>query len=103
MISVDGSWTEWTEWRECSRSCGGGFHSRSRTCTNPRPKHGGENCSGRPDETRPCNTQTCPGEKSYQNQEKKYRKIVGVRSVFLVKIVTDFGFSHTFGVFFFFL
>ena len=25
----------------------------------------------------------------------------GVRSVFLVKIVTDFGFSHTFGVFFF--
>lgn len=34
--------------------------------------------------------------------KKKYRKIVGVRSVFLVKIVTDFGFSHTFGVFFFF-
>ena len=37
--------------------------------------------------------------------KKKYRKIVdgckGVRSVFLVKIVTDFGFSHTFGVFFF--
>lgn len=33
--------------------------------------------------------------------KKKYRKIVGVRSVFLVKIVTDFGFSHTFSVFFF--
>ena len=33
--------------------------------------------------------------------KKKYQKIVGVRSVFLVKIVTDFGFSYTFGVFFF--
>ena len=37
--------------------------------------------------------------------KKKYRKIVdgckGVRSVFLVKIVTDFGFSHSFGVVFF--
>ena len=37
--------------------------------------------------------------------KKKYRKIVdgckGVRSVFLVKIVTDFCFSHSFGVVFF--
>ena len=33
--------------------------------------------------------------------KKKYRKIVGVRRVFLVKIVTDFGLSHTFSVFFF--
>ncbi|XP_078377620.1 SCO-spondin-like [Oculina patagonica] len=57
---VNGNWSEWTEWRECSRSCGGGLHSRSRTCTNPPPRHGGEDCSGKPDQTRPCNTQSCP-------------------------------------------
>lgn len=58
-LAVDGNWAEWTEWRECSATCGGGFHSRSRICT--APKHGGKNCSGKPDQTRPCNTQSCPG------------------------------------------
>ena len=61
FYSVDGKWSEWRDWGECSRSCGGGFHTRSRTCTEPPPRHGGKDCSGKPDETRPCNTQSCPG------------------------------------------
>ena len=63
-FTVDGNWSQWGEWRECSRTCGGGLHSRSRTCTNPPPRHGGKNCTGKPEETRPCNTDSCPGIKN---------------------------------------
>ena len=61
FYSADGKWSEWRDWGECSRSCGGGLHTRSRTCTEPPPRHGGKDCSGKPEETRPCNTQSCPG------------------------------------------
>jgi len=33
----------WSEWGICSKSCGGGWKERS--CTNPIPLHGGEDCS----------------------------------------------------------
>ena len=61
LISVDGNWTAWADWGECSRSCGGGLHSRLRACTNPAPRHGGKDCVGKSDQIRPCNTQSCPG------------------------------------------
>lgn len=36
---------------------------RSRTCTNPRPQHGGKKCTtlGHSVETKRCNTNACPG------------------------------------------
>ncbi|RUS76193.1 hypothetical protein EGW08_016037, partial [Elysia chlorotica] len=43
---VDGEWSEWTEWSECSKTCGGGEQSKDRTCTNPAPSNGGEDCQG---------------------------------------------------------
>ncbi len=45
----------WTDWGSCSVTCGGGVQSRS--CANPTPACGGENCSGAIYRT--CNTQSC--------------------------------------------
>lgn len=42
--AVDGNYTEWTDFTECSKTCGGGQKSRSRTCTNPPPRNGGKDC-----------------------------------------------------------
>ena len=62
-ISVDGGWTDYEDWSECSAECGEGTQTRSRSCTNPAPEHGGTNCEGEHEETRPCNEHHCPGEK----------------------------------------
>ena len=61
LISVDGGWSE-PEWSECSATCGGGTQTRTRTCTNPAPAHGGSDCQGKSSETQDCNTLPCPSE-----------------------------------------
>ena len=57
---VDGAWSEWSEFGDCSASCGGGAQSRTRTCTNPAPQHGGKDCDGLAEESQECNSQQCP-------------------------------------------
>jgi len=59
--TVDGGFSQWSDWGSCSAACGGGTQSRSRTCTNPAPAFGGNDCSaiGQYTETRPCNSQSC--------------------------------------------
>lgn len=58
---IDGGYTNFTDWVKCSKSCGGGHQFRTRTCTNPKPQYGGEDCSelGAPKEWRECETQPC--------------------------------------------
>ena len=60
-ILVDGGYSDFGDWSECSAECDGGTQTRSRTCTNPAPAHGGADCVGDSTETRECNTQACPG------------------------------------------
>ena len=60
-MPVDGGWTDWGEWSECTATCGSGTKNRSRTCTNPAPLNGGQDCPGSPTDTMECNTQPCPG------------------------------------------
>ncbi|KAL3870896.1 hypothetical protein ACJMK2_038927, partial [Sinanodonta woodiana] len=45
---VNGGWTSWTSWGQCvsSTNCGTGIQTMTRTCTNPRPAHGGVYCDG---------------------------------------------------------
>ncbi|XP_068734919.1 A disintegrin and metalloproteinase with thrombospondin motifs 6-like isoform X2 [Montipora capricornis] len=43
---TDGGWSPWSRLVECTRTCGGGIQWRQRTCTNPKPKDGGEQCDG---------------------------------------------------------
>jgi len=64
---VAGGWASWGSWSSlgsCSRTCGGGrrTYQRTRSCTDPRPKHNGRYCSGTAvDETRrSCNSGSCP-------------------------------------------
>ena len=58
---VDGKWGVWGKWTTCSKTCGGGYMSRSRTCNNPAPQNGGRPCQGPSSERTSCNDQKCPG------------------------------------------
>ncbi|XP_052706716.1 A disintegrin and metalloproteinase with thrombospondin motifs adt-1-like [Crassostrea angulata] len=58
---VDGAWSDWSQWSQCSNTCGPGQETRTRTCTNPAPEHGGKPCPGDDSENRPCIG--CPGGK----------------------------------------
>ncbi|XP_077129422.1 semaphorin-5B isoform X2 [Ranitomeya variabilis] len=47
-------WSSWGSWSKCSTDCGGGIHSRQRTCEN------GNSCPGCAQEFRICNSEACP-------------------------------------------
>ncbi|XP_041350043.1 coadhesin-like [Gigantopelta aegis] len=60
---VDGGWSPWTNFGFCRalQRCQTGFQVRSRTCTNPRPLHGGKQCPGQQYERVKCfNDKDCP-------------------------------------------
>ncbi|XP_065603086.1 A disintegrin and metalloproteinase with thrombospondin motifs 14 [Cyrtonyx montezumae] len=59
--SQDGSWSSWSKFGSCSRTCGGGVRSRSRSCSNPPPAYGGRHCPGATYEHQVCNSEECPG------------------------------------------
>ncbi|KAJ8311027.1 hypothetical protein KUTeg_011421 [Tegillarca granosa] len=54
---VHGNYGQWTDWSECSLTCEGGQQTRTRTCSDPMPECGGNDCSslGNDTETRSCN------------------------------------------------
>ena len=56
----DCTWNTWSSWELCSRTCGGGNKTRSRTQNGP--FYGGQECSGSSNSTTSCNTDDCPGE-----------------------------------------
>uniref|UniRef100_A0A8C9DLV3 Hemicentin-1 n=1 Tax=Prolemur simus TaxID=1328070 RepID=A0A8C9DLV3_PROSS len=60
LCPVDGSWSEWSPWEECTRSCGRGNRTRTRTCNNPSAQHGGRPCEGNAVEIIMCNIRPCP-------------------------------------------
>uniref|UniRef100_A0A8C2MET6 Hemicentin-1 n=1 Tax=Cricetulus griseus TaxID=10029 RepID=A0A8C2MET6_CRIGR len=60
LCPVDGHWSEWSFWEECTRSCGHGNQTRTRTCSNPSAQHGGRPCEGPAIEIIMCNIRPCP-------------------------------------------
>ena len=54
FFSVDGGYSPWTSFSECSVTCGVGRMKRTRTCTNPKPEHGGKQCEGRSEQIEQC-------------------------------------------------
>ena len=66
LLLVHGGYSLWSSWTDCSQSCDGGVQTRSRTCTKPKPAHGGLLCSqqrlGPATQLLNCNTRIrCPG------------------------------------------
>jgi len=57
--AIHGGWSTWSDWTRCSKSCGGGKKSRTRTCTDPRPAFGGAACEGDAKMEKPCNVDVC--------------------------------------------
>ena len=64
---VDGGLSDWSEWSTCTKSCGTGTTTRSKTCTNPTPQHRGKDCTGLGDtkEEKDCNPTQCAGKIAY--------------------------------------
>lgn len=56
---VHGNWSSWTKWMPCSEVCNGGEQKRYRDCNNPAPRHGGNDCQGDKNDSRPCNMFRC--------------------------------------------
>jgi len=42
-------------------SCGGGMKNRGRTCSDPEPQYGGNDCIDNSTESQLCNEHHCPG------------------------------------------
>lgn len=58
----DGGLSPWGPWGPCSLTCGGlGQKVRNRSCSNPSPDYGGQDCVGDLQETAYCQTTDCPG------------------------------------------
>jgi len=53
-VPVDGNWGHWSTFVSCIRTSLDDKTTRTRTCTNPAPKHGGRPCIGIDKETRFC-------------------------------------------------
>ncbi|CAG2230732.1 unnamed protein product [Mytilus edulis] len=59
----EGAWTTWSDYGSCTRTCGGGYQTSTRTCTNPSRNYFGSDSTCRDNrdyKQRRCNTGTCP-------------------------------------------
>ncbi|XP_060581396.1 SCO-spondin-like [Ruditapes philippinarum] len=61
--AVDGIWGAWGPWASCSKSCGGGKQTKSRTCqyrgSSASTPHG-KPCDGESVKSQACNADACP-------------------------------------------
>ncbi|CAG2255295.1 Coadhesin,Hemicentin-1,Thrombospondin-2 [Mytilus edulis] len=56
---VNGAWSQYGDWTRCTKTCGRGTQTRSRTCTNPSPSAGGSACKGSSVQSKNCNENLC--------------------------------------------
>uniref|UniRef100_A0A8C7WLU6 SCO-spondin n=1 Tax=Oryzias sinensis TaxID=183150 RepID=A0A8C7WLU6_9TELE len=66
---VNGGWSRWSPWSRCDKLCGGGRSIRTRSCSSPPPKNGGQKCEGEKNQIKPCNTKPCEGKRCPASQE----------------------------------
>jgi hypothetical protein len=56
VLAVNGGLNDWSTWSSCSGTC---TKERSRSCTNPTPLHGGNGCTGKVKDEKPCSDVNC--------------------------------------------
>lgn len=56
---MDGELGDWSSYSSCSKTCGGGFQTRTRECNNPTPVESSKDCAGLLEETRSCADEFC--------------------------------------------
>ena len=61
--AIDGDWSEFGEWKDCNKSC---HQIRNRSCSDPSPAYGGEECEGPEYQTQFCISGDCPGHDCYK-------------------------------------
>ncbi|XP_053102387.1 adhesion G protein-coupled receptor B1 isoform X9 [Hemicordylus capensis] len=66
-----GGWNPWSAWGECTRDCGGGLQTRTRTCQ-PLPDDG-LTCEGVLEEGRLCNRKACNPNIHYNSRSQSLR------------------------------
>ncbi|XP_074799858.1 adhesion G protein-coupled receptor B1 isoform X4 [Natator depressus] len=66
-----GGWNPWSAWGDCTRDCGGGLQTRTRTCQ-PIPEEG-LICKGVLEEGRLCNRKACNTNGRYNSRSQSLR------------------------------
>ena len=67
MFNIFSVWGSWSSWGSCSETCGkSGVKTRTRSCNNPLPQHGGDSCKTQSTDSINCTvapTHPCPKSK----------------------------------------
>ena len=62
---VNGGWSHWSPWQPCTVTCGYGYRIRTRSCTSPPPKWGGQECTGTNVSISNCGLQRCKSKSEF--------------------------------------
>nr|XP_034961712.1 netrin receptor UNC5A [Zootoca vivipara] len=86
-VYVPGGWSTWSMWSVCGADC---THWRSRECSDPAPRNGGDECQGPELETRNCTSELCTHGTSGSEDVALYVGLIAVAVclVLLLLVVT---------------
>ena len=76
---MNGGWGAWSSYSSCSKTCGVGIKSRHRSCDNPEPYGGGDNCVGDHEQSTYCNMKPCPCKKCVMIQSEQILKTTSMK------------------------